>query len=134
VTIALRREAAPRRYRMARRPEVSIQPCAPRPQRRDCHGRLLVALMGLAGSCCEVEDASQRPWCSATFVGTQHRVVLRLTGDGAAERARVLAASLPEAELALSGHIVVDLAVDGISELDSGAVCLMLAVLTIEDW
>jgi hypothetical protein len=123
-----------RRYRMARRPEVSIQPCAPRPQRRDCHGRLVSALVAMAGERCEVEAASQRPWCSATFVGTQHRVALRLTGCDASERAQALAASLPEAEVNLANHIVVDLAIDAVQVASDNDAVLILAVLTIEDW
>lgn len=134
MTTLLARDSAHRRFRLARKPEVGIQPCAPRVQRRDCHGRLAAALMGMVGEPSELEEASQRPWCSATFVGTQHRFVLCLRGEGAAERARSFAALLPEAEIPLVNHVVVDITVDALQLEEDGAARVTLAALTIEDW
>ena len=125
-----------RRLRILRRPTAFIQPAAPRPQRRDCQGRLVTALLALAGDGATITDASFRPWCSATFLGAQHRLVMQLSGDDAPSRALALAAALPEAELVIAGHVVADLAVDGVHEGEAGenGVRLDLAVLTIEDW
>ncbi|MCW2364974.1 hypothetical protein M2341_000421 [Sphingobium sp. B7D2B] len=81
-----------------------------------------------------MEDGGQRPWCSATFIGAQHRIVLHLAGPDAWDRATVLTKTLPDAEIALVHHIVVDLAVDSVMDGQHGRVEMVLAVLTIEDW
>lgn len=125
---------ARKRLRILRRPTESIRPAMPRPQRRDCQGRLVTALLALAGDGASLETATLRPWCSATFIGAQHRLTLRLAGADALRRADRLANGLPEAELSLPGHIVADLAVDGIRTGEEGTVLIDLAALTIEDW
>jgi len=123
-----------RRLRILRRPTESIRPSTPRAQRRDCHARLATALLTLAGTHSSIDDAGFRPWCSATFLGAQHRMTLRIGGAHALERAERLAAALPEAELAITGHIVADLSVDAVRLQEDGTVLVDLAVLTIEDW
>ncbi len=125
---------ARRRLRILRRPTESIRPAMPRPQRRDCQGRLVAALLALAGDDTSLDAASLRPWRSATFIGAQHRLTLRLSGPDALARVDRLANGLPEAELSLPGHIVADLVVDAIRTLDDGIVLIDLAALTIEDW
>lgn len=125
----------PRRgLRLFRRPTDAILPSSPRPQRRDCQGRLIAALLAIGGESCTLADAMSRPWCSATFIGAQHRIILCLSGEGADACAQALAARLPEADLPLPGHIVADLAIDGIRQGEDGAILLDLAILTIEDW
>lgn len=123
-----------RRLKILRRPTESIRPAVPRAQRRDCQGQLLAALKKMAGAGGAVETATMRPWCSATFVGAQHRIVLRFAGADAARQARLLASSLPEAPFALRGHVVVDAAADARHQEAEGDWLLALAVLTIEDW
>ncbi|MBO9670925.1 MAG: hypothetical protein J7485_10445 [Sphingobium sp.] len=127
--------AAPRRrLRILRRPTEQIRPSTPRAQRRDCHGRLIAALLALAGEAARIDDASFRPWCSATFLGAQHRITLRIAGKDTHARTDQLARNLPEAELVIPGHIVADVAVDAVTPQDDGTVLIALAVLTIEDW
>lgn len=123
-----------RRLRILRRPSEPIQPSMPRAQRRDCQGRLAAVLLAQAGDEADLEDAGFRPWCSATFLGAQHRITLRLAGRGALARADQLAMDLPEADLPLPGHIVADIAVDAIRPQEDGTVLVDLAILTIEDW
>ena len=123
-----------KRFRILRRPTESIRPSTPRPQRRDCHGRLAAALIAKAGGQAGVAQAGFRPWCSATFIGAQHRMTLRFAGPDALARATEFAAALPEADLPLPGHIVADATVDALNEADDGAVLVELAILTIEDW
>jgi hypothetical protein len=123
-----------RRLRILRRPPESIRPSTPRAQRRDCHGRLAAALLALAGARAGIDDAGFRPWCSATFLGAQHRMTLRIGGVHALEHADRLASILPEAEFPIPGHIVADLTVDAIRLQEDGTVLVDLAVLTIEDW
>lgn len=123
-----------RRLRILRRPKESIRPATPRPQRRDCHGRLAAALTDHAGAGASIAEASFRPWCSATFIGAQHRFTLRIEGADAAVLADRFAASLPDAEFAVAGHIVADATVDAVRHSGDGATLVDLAVLTIEDW
>ncbi|MBT2188828.1 hypothetical protein [Sphingobium nicotianae] len=125
---------AHRRFKLLRRPPESIRPASPRPQRRDCQGQLLAALDGLTGETGAVEQATLRPWCSATFVGAQHHIMLRITGENAAQQAETLSTSLGEADFKLRGHIVADLAVDEVRPEENGDVTITLVVLTIEDW
>jgi hypothetical protein len=123
-----------RRLRILRRPTEAIQPSTPRAQRRDCHGRLATALLALAGEPASIEDAGFRPWCSATFLGAQHRMTLRIGGVHARQRADQFASVLPEAELPIPGHIVADITVDAIRPQEDGTVLMDFAILTIEDW
>lgn len=123
-----------RRLRILRRPPESILPSTPRPARRDCHGRLLAALVALAGENAVVVDSSLRPWHSATFVGSRHDVMLSIGGEDAASTAADLAAALPDAEFRLPGHIVVDLKVEAVESGSGNEVRLRLEILTIEAW
>ena len=123
-----------RRFRIRRKEAHYIQPANPRPQRRDCQGQLLAALEALAGSSSLIGDVMMRPWCSATFLGAQHSIVLRFEGDLAMLQAERFAEILPEAQFTLRGHIVADVAVDGVEEADDGGASISLSVLTIEDW
>ncbi|MBO9579809.1 MAG: hypothetical protein J7498_02855 [Sphingobium sp.] len=126
--------AAPRRrLRILRRPTEQIRPSTPRAQRRDCHGRLIAALLALAGEA-SIDDAGFRPWCSATFLGAQHRFTLRIAGKSAHSRADQLVRDLPETELTIPGHIVADVVVDAVTPQEDGTMVMSLAILTIEDW
>jgi len=123
-----------RRLRILRRAGDAIRPAGPRPQRRDCQGQLLAALEAMAGPGTSVEQATMRPWCSATFLGAQHRLTLRINGPDAVNQASALANGLGEAEFSLRGHIVADVAVDEMRADGENSAILSLAVLTIEDW
>lgn len=123
-----------RRLRILRRPADAIHPAAPRPQRRDCQGQLLAALATMGGPGMSIEQATMRPWCSATFLGAQHRLTLHFEGPQALEQASDLANVLPEAEFSLRGHIVADATVDELRVVSGDSAVLSIAVLTIEDW
>jgi hypothetical protein len=123
-----------RRLRILRRAGDTIHPASPRPQRRDCQGQLLAALEAMAGPGMSVEQATMRPWCSATFLGAQHRLTLRIDGPDAVNQASALANGLSEAEFDLRGHIVADATVDELRVDSETSAVLSLAVLTIEDW
>lgn len=123
-----------RRLRILRRPPESILPSTPRPARRDCHGRLLSALVALAGRDAAIADSGLRPWHSATFIGSRHDIVLAIGGEGAATRAADLCNALPCTEFRLPGHIVADVKAE-IVETNSGEEArLRLEILTIEAW
>ena len=123
-----------RRLRILRRATEPVLPSSPRPHRRDCHGRLGDALVALAGDGATIAEAGFRPWCSATFLGAQHRMTLRFGQVDAHAQADLFAKALPEAELSVPGHIVADAVVDAVRPQDDGAVLVDLAILTIEDW
>ena len=125
--------AARGRLKILRKPVAPALPSTPRPERRDCHGRLIAAVLEMTGGDAQIEDASLKPWCSATFVGAQHCVTLLLDGDGAADRTRSLAKALPEAEFSIPGHLVADLTVDAISNGEKMA-RLTITALTVEEW
>lgn len=122
-----------RNYRISRRPADPIRPASPRPIRRDCHGRLMTALLDRAGEDSEVMDSGITAWASATFIGARHQVTLALRGEDASARAEALIATLPEAEFTIAGHIVADLSVDRM-DLEAKEVVLTLSILTIEAW
>lgn len=122
-----------RRLRILRRPPESILPSSPRPERRDCHGRLMTALLAAAGPGSEIVDSTLTPWCSATFVGAQHGMTLALNGADASARAALLAARLPEAQLPIPGHVVAELTVDE-KRTGPDQARLRLCILTIEAW
>lgn len=125
----------------------------PRQPRRDPHVRVITQLSELAGSDISVIASSSRPWASATFIGAQHRVILRFAGEDAPEHAARFAECLPEAEFAIAGHIVADACVDEwLRETDkreeaadqdctdkghqaqAEGLTLRITVLTVEDW
>jgi len=134
MTSLARSDSHRRRLRILRRPSEPILAAGPRPQRRDCQGQLIAALEAMAGPGVTIEDASLRPWCSATFIGAQHRIRLRLCGGDAADRAAALAGRLGETEFRLRGHVVVDATADSVAVDAQGEALLTLAILTIEDW
>lgn len=115
----------------------------PRPPRRDPHTRVIAQIAELAGTDVSVIASSSRPWASATFVGAQHRVILRFEGEAAQHRATCFADALPEAEFSLSGHIVADACVnewvaanpaDQAAASQCSGITLRITVLTVEDW
>lgn len=120
--------------RILRRAPHQYQPASPRIERRDCQGQLIAALTDLIGAQASIGDASMRPWCSATFMGAQHRIALRLSGPDAARQAEALAAHLLDVEFRLRGHIVADVAIDAQRAGADGEALIDLAILTIEDW
>lgn len=124
----------PARLRIRRREAHVIRPAAPRPHRRDCQGQLLARLRAMMGPEWTIDQATMRPWCSATFVGTQHRLRLTLEDAAGEGRATALAAMLGEADFQLNGHIVADVAVDEIRIGGAEGATMQLAILTIEDW
>ena len=82
-----------------------------------------------AGVTMHVATIACTPWASATFVGTQHQ--LTIVADPV-PGLRDWIDALPEAEFALRGHIVADLAVDRVESID-GRQHVTIAVLTLID-
>lgn len=94
--------------------------------------RLLRALARHARNCgldVTIPSSSTTRWASATFTGARHELVLALTADDGAE---CWLADLPEAELALPGHLIADLKIVRMRQ-DGTALSATLEVLTVED-
>ena len=73
-------------------------------------------------------------WQSLTFVGERHEVALRLTGPDARAAAERLGTGLADAEFAIPGHIVADIAIAGTArEANDGSVLVSLEALTIAE-
>ncbi len=71
----------------------------------------------------------ERAWWSATFIGARHNFVIELAANDAARR---WLASLPEADFALNGHLVADLAVVDTSRVDD-RLSATIEALTVEE-
>jgi hypothetical protein len=82
-----------------------------------------------AGVTMHVATIACTPWASATFVGTQH--LLMIAADPV-PGLRDWTDSLPEAEFVIRGHIVADLAIDRVESID-GRQHATLAILTLID-
>lgn len=103
----------------------------------DAAGALLRGVSeGFASFCgsFRLESLTSRPWASVTFSGARHKLAFSLVGEGAAAAADAFAAGLGEADFALDGHILADVALVGEERSASGdLVRLSLEALTVED-
>ena len=73
-------------------------------------------------------------WRSLTFSVERHRIDLRIPGPGAADIAELLTRGLADAEFAIPGQVVADIAVEGaMVEHPDGAVSLTIEALTVEE-
>lgn len=96
--------------------------------------RALLAQAGIDRNRILLTEIRSTPWHSLTFAGERHRIDLRVPGPGAAAVARLLTHDLGEAEFAISGQIVADIAVQGaMFEHPDGAVSLTIEALTVEE-
>ena len=96
--------------------------------------RALLARAGVDRNRILLTDFRSADWRSLTFAGERHRIDLRIPGPGAIAVARMLTQDLAEAEFAVPGQIVADIAVDGaMVEHGDGAVSLSIEALTVEE-
>lgn len=72
-----------------------------------CHPKLLRALAARGGESWRLVAATGWDWASATFVGERHRVAAEM----AEAEVEMFVTGIEEAEFALAGHIVADVAV-----------------------
>lgn len=96
---------------------------------------LLSQLMELACGCGELLSHSERPWASATFAGTRHRVRLRFAGEEAVEAGERFIDRLPDHEFTVPGQLVADAAITGASHTALPQPCLEIEaeLLLLED-
>ena len=73
-------------------------------------------------------------WRSLTFVGERHQLTLRIAGADAGEIASRITTGLGDAEFAICGHVVADIACEGRPQPETdGSVTLRIEALTIEN-
>ena len=81
-----------------------------------------------------LSELRSEAWHSLTFAGERHRIDLRIPGPGAAAIADVLTRDLADAEFAIPGEIVADIAVEGaMIEHPDGTISLTIEALTVEE-
>lgn len=89
--------------------------------------RALLAGAEAAGCPVALVNSDWTRWASVTFTGARHRIALEGTASPALDR---WLAALPEAEFALRGHLVADLAVTDVHRARD-AVTITLEALTV---
>lgn len=98
---------------------------------------LLRALIGRVGKQSDrilLIDCRSVDWQSLTFVGERHHFVLRFVGADAGLLCEQFRFGLPEAEFAIRGQIVADVAVERPPEHDpDGSIRLEIEALTIAE-
>ena len=96
--------------------------------------RALLARAGVERNRILLTEFRSIDWQSLTFSGERHMIDLRVPGPGANAVAEALTRDLGEAEFAVPGQIVADIAVDGaLVEHPDGAVSLRIEALTVAD-
>lgn len=96
--------------------------------------RALLARAGIDRNRILLTEFRSTDWRSLTFAGERHRIDLRIPGPRAAAIAELLTRDLADAEFAVPGQIVADIAVDGaLIEHADGAVSLTIEALTVEE-
>lgn len=96
--------------------------------------RTLVARSGAPRNRILLTEWRSVDWQSLTFVGERHEVALRVTGPDARTFADALTTGLADAEFALPGQIVADIALVGEPcEAGDGSVTIRIEALTVAD-
>lgn len=96
--------------------------------------RALIARAGVPRDRILLTDWHSVDWQSLTLVGERHRIALRIIGDRSADAAARLTHGLEDAEFAIPGQIVADIAVVGAPETaDDGSTAVRLEALTVAE-
>lgn len=73
-------------------------------------------------------------WQSLTFIGEQHKIRLRIPGPGSADVAARLVNGIEDADMAIPGHVVADIALASEPERQpDGSTLVELEALTVEE-
>ena len=95
--------------------------------------RSLVARSGLDEDRIVVGNLQSVDWQSLTFTGERHEIALRLSGPDARAALALLRDGLADAEWRLSGHVVADILIVGITAQDDGSIVVEIEALTLAD-
>ena len=75
--------------------------------------RVLIARAGIPRDRILLTNIHSQDWQSLTFAGERHQIQLRVTGAGAEQAVGQICDGLEDAEFAIPGQIVADIAVAG---------------------
>lgn len=78
------------------------------PLQRQPWGRMLKAVLDLAGEHGELIRHIERDWASATFSGTRHSLTLCFTGEEAAEAGENFIVALPDHAFVIPRYLIAD--------------------------
>ena len=96
--------------------------------------RALLARAGVDRNRILLSDFRSTDWNSLTFAGERHEIRLRIPGPGAAPVAALLIEGLEEAEFAIPGQIVADIALSAPpGHHDDGTITLAIEALTVSE-
>jgi len=96
--------------------------------------RGLIARAGVATDRILLSSVRSIDWQSLTFVGERHEIELRIAPPEAERVATQICERLGEAEFAIPGHILADIAVRGRPRRsEDGSALLSIEALTIEE-
>ena len=96
--------------------------------------RALIARAGVDRNRILLSDVHSTDWQSLTFAGERHEIRLRILGPNSAGVAERLLDGLADAEFAIPGQIVADIAASGQPEAHAdGSTELALEALTISE-
>ena len=96
--------------------------------------RALLARTGVERNRILLTNFRSSEWNSLTFAGERHHILLRIPGPGAAHLAALLVDGLEDAEFAIPGQIVADIALARApAEMDDGAVMIEIEALTVAE-
>ena len=106
---------------------ATINPDAPTPEakaprirparQRNPAMQLLDAVMRLAGPHAELLRHAERPWASATFLGSRHTIAMVFEGPEGVVAGEAFLAALPEHEFTIPRQIVADAAVSEVEQI-----------------
>ena len=89
----------------------------------------LVASGRAVGAAITITRSTATNWASATFSGARHEIELAALADDPVER---WLEELPETELSLAGHLVADLKIVAVRQVET-ALTVTIEVLTVEE-
>jgi hypothetical protein len=99
--------------------------------------RAAAALVAPHGVQLVIEELRCRDWASLTLIGGRHELDIRLVGPGADAALARLQADLPDADIAITGHILAELLVVPVAPEDVAApvegVALTLTALAVQE-
>lgn len=96
--------------------------------------RALLARCGERRDRILLTDYRSTDWQSLVFVGERHRFGLHFTGPQADALLETFRSGLGEAEFAIPGHVLADIAIEGAPErLTDGSVAMTVEALTIAE-
>ena len=102
-----------------------------------CGTALLRAILDRVNLTCDrilLTEARTVDWQSLTFIGERHAMVLRILEPDSIEVVRRLSEGISEAEFALPGQIVADVAISIDPQMDADeSVILIIKALTIAE-